>query len=48
MIKQFWRVILLLALAGLSLQGYFALRIALMNVLAPQSTTFQRSEPPAA
>ena len=44
MIKQFWRVALLLALAGLSLQGYFALRIALMNVLAPQSTTFQRSE----
>ncbi len=44
MIKQFWRVALLLVLAGLSLQAYFALRIALMNVLAPQSTTFQRSE----
>lgn len=44
MIKQFWRVVLLLVLAGLSLQAYFALRIALMNVLAPQSTTVQRSE----
>ena len=38
------RVLLLLILAGLSLQLYFAARIALMNVVDPQSTTFQRSE----
>jgi monofunctional glycosyltransferase len=34
----------LLVLSGLSLQVFFAARIALMNVLDPQSTTFQRSE----
>jgi monofunctional biosynthetic peptidoglycan transglycosylase len=38
------RILLLLVLSGLSLQLYFAGRIALMNVLDPQSTTFQRSE----
>jgi monofunctional glycosyltransferase len=42
--KQFWRIVWLLVLSGLSLQAYFALRIALMNVIDPQSTTFQRSE----
>ena len=31
-------------IGGLSLQLYFAARIALMNVIDPQSTTFQRSE----
>jgi monofunctional biosynthetic peptidoglycan transglycosylase len=34
----------LLALAWLALQLYFALRIALMNVVDPASTSFQRSE----
>jgi len=34
----------LLLLCALALQLVFAARIALMNVLAPQSTTFQRSE----
>ena len=34
----------LLLLCGLSLQFYFIARIALMAVLAPQSTAFQRSE----
>ena len=38
------RLVALLALCALSLQIYFVLRIALMAVVAPQSTTFQRSE----
>ncbi|HEY9108469.1 MAG TPA: monofunctional biosynthetic peptidoglycan transglycosylase [Roseateles sp.] len=38
------RLIAVLALAVLCLQLWFAGRIALMNVLAPQSTSFQRSE----
>ena len=38
------RLIALLALGLLALQLYFLARIALMNVLDPQSTTFQRSE----
>jgi monofunctional glycosyltransferase len=42
--KTFWRIALLTILSGLCLQAYFALRIALMAVIAPQSTTFQRSE----
>jgi monofunctional biosynthetic peptidoglycan transglycosylase len=42
--KQFWRILTLCVLSALSLQLYFAARIALMNVVAPQSTTFQRSE----
>ena len=44
MMRQVWRVVVLLALSGVSLQLYFAGRIALMGVLDPQSTTFQRSE----
>jgi len=44
MMRQAWRVIVLLVLSGLALQLFFAGRIALMNVLDPQSTTFQRSE----
>lgn len=44
MMRQVWRVIVLLVLSGLALQLFFAGRIALMNVLDPQSTTFQRSE----
>lgn len=38
------RLTAVLALALLCLQLWFAGRIALMNVLAPQSTSFQRSE----
>ncbi len=42
--KQAGRLLVLVLLCGLSLQLYFAARIALMNVVDPQSTTFQRSE----
>ena len=38
------RLLGLLLVCGVSLQLYFVARIALMAVLAPQSTTFQRSE----
>jgi monofunctional biosynthetic peptidoglycan transglycosylase len=38
---RFWA---LLALCTLALQLFFALRIGLMNVVDPQSTSFQRSE----
>ncbi|MDN3544001.1 MAG: monofunctional biosynthetic peptidoglycan transglycosylase [Roseateles asaccharophilus] len=38
------RLLALLLLGVLALQLFFAGRIALMNVLAPQSTSFQRSE----
>ncbi|MDO9283715.1 MAG: transglycosylase domain-containing protein [Aquabacterium sp.] len=38
------RLLLLALLCGASLQLYFVARIALMAVIAPQSTTFQRSE----
>lgn len=38
------RLLLLLLLAVLALQLYFAVRIALMIWIAPQSTSFQRSE----
>lgn len=34
----------LVLVCGLSLQFYFLARVALMNVVDPQSTTFQRSE----
>ena len=42
--QQTWRLVALLLLCSASLQVYFIARIALMAVLAPQSTTFQRSE----
>jgi len=42
--RSLLRLLLLLAMAVLALQLYFAARIALMNVLAPESTSFQRSE----
>jgi len=42
--KQAFRLVLLLVLGFVALQIYFAGRIALMRVLAPASTTFQRSE----
>ena len=38
------RLLGMLALATLALQVFFLLRIALMLVVAPESTTFQRSE----
>ena len=42
--RAFWRWAGLCALALLCLQMYFIGRIALMTVIAPQSTAFQRSE----
>ncbi len=42
--KSALRLIALLALSLVALQLWFGLRIALMNVLDPQSTAFQRSE----
>ncbi len=39
-----WRLAVLWVLAAVALQLYFLLRIALMAVIDPQSTTFQRSE----
>jgi monofunctional glycosyltransferase len=42
--KAWGRLLGLVLLAGLSLQLYFVGRIALMAVLNPESTTFQRSE----
>ena len=41
---QAGRILGLVVLSGLCLQLYFAARIALMTVVDPQSTTFQRSE----
>jgi len=38
------RLVGMLALAALALQVFFLLRIALMLVVAPESTTFQRNE----
>ena len=42
--RSLLRLAALLLLGVLALQLYFAARIALMMVIAPQSTTFQRSE----
>ncbi len=42
--KHLWRLGAMVLLCTLSLQLYFASRIALMRVVDPQSTTFQRSE----
>lgn len=44
MLRHLVRIVGLLLLAALSLQLYFALRVGLMSVVDPQSTTFQRSE----
>ena len=41
--KAFFRLFLLVFLAGLSLQLYFVGRIALMAVVDPESTSFERS-----
>lgn len=43
-LARLWRPVALLLLCALSLQLYFVARIALMNWIAPQSTSFQRSE----
>ena len=42
--KALWRLLALALLAGLALQFYFAGRIALMRVVNPESTAFERSE----
>jgi monofunctional biosynthetic peptidoglycan transglycosylase len=42
--RHLGRILLLLALSVLALQLVFALRVALMILIDPQSTTFQRSE----
>ncbi|WP_431260611.1 transglycosylase domain-containing protein [Roseateles chitinivorans] len=42
--KQFWRFAGMLLISVICLQLFFAARIALMAVVSPQSTTFQRSE----
>jgi monofunctional biosynthetic peptidoglycan transglycosylase len=42
--RQLLRLVLLLAVAFVSLQVYFVTRVALMRWVDPQSTTFQRSE----
>ena len=42
--KLVGRVLALLVISLLALEVFFAGRIALMAVVAPQSTTFQRSE----
>lgn len=42
--RALWRWILVLVLAGLALQLFFVLRLGLAVTIAPQSTTFQRSE----
>jgi monofunctional biosynthetic peptidoglycan transglycosylase len=42
--KHLWRGLGLLLLCTVCLQGVFIGRIALMNLLDPQSTSFQRSE----
>jgi monofunctional biosynthetic peptidoglycan transglycosylase len=39
-----WRLLALVLVCALALQLYFALRIALMAVVDPESTAFQRSE----
>ena len=39
-----WRLVALLLLGALALQLYFLLRVALMTVVDPQSSAFQRSE----
>jgi monofunctional biosynthetic peptidoglycan transglycosylase len=42
--KALWRWVLLVLLAGVLLQLFFAARIAAMLVIDPQSTAFERSE----
>lgn len=44
MMRNAWRLFVLIVLGGIALQLYFLARVALMAVVDPQSTTFQRSE----
>ena len=44
MMRAFGRWLMLLVLAGVGLQLFFALRILAMNCIAPESTSFQRSQ----
>jgi monofunctional glycosyltransferase len=43
-VKHLARIVVLVLLSALALQLYFMGRVALMTVIDPQSTTFQRSE----
>ncbi len=43
-LRALGRLLALLLVSGLALQLYFAARIGLMAVIAPESTSFQRSE----
>jgi monofunctional biosynthetic peptidoglycan transglycosylase len=43
-VKQLVRIAVLVLVSALALQLYFLVRVALMIVVDPQSTTFQRSE----
>ncbi|HEV8691301.1 MAG TPA: transglycosylase domain-containing protein [Ideonella sp.] len=43
-LRSLARLLGALVICGLALQLYFVARIALMNVVAPESTSFQRSE----
>ena len=42
--RHLWRIGALLLVSALALQVYFLARVALMRVVDPQSTSFQRSE----
>lgn len=42
--KSFWRLFVLLGMSFLLLQLYFLTKIVLMMAIAPQSTSFERSE----
>jgi monofunctional biosynthetic peptidoglycan transglycosylase len=44
MLRQLWRIAMLVVISFIALQLYFLARVALMLVVDPQSTTFQRSE----
>ena len=44
LLRPLFKLLMLLLVAVLTLQLYFVGRIALMAVLAPESTAFQRSE----
>lgn len=44
LLTALWRTIALVVVCGVALQLSFVLRVAAMNVVDPQSTSFQRSE----
>jgi len=44
MTRNLWRAGVLVLLSFIALQLYFVMRVAMMIVIAPESTTFQRSE----